>query len=165
MGPRFREDDGGVFVGALRKFLGSNFKQPSARVPAPPRELVCWFSPLDFEGRRNAERRTLGQRPRLISRIAEKQRHTATPLSVPPRRLLRPWDLTSERRREQARHPGRFPHPSPVSSSHLRQRPVVGPDGYPRPPDAMLARHSRRRRIRPAWVTPPRSSFRSVPLQ
>src|SRR5882757_4765262 len=90
MGPRFREDDGGVFVGALRKFLGSNFKQPSARVPAPPRELVCWFSPLDFEGRRNAERRTLGQRPRLISRIAEKQRHTATPLSVPPRRSLRP---------------------------------------------------------------------------
>ncbi len=45
-----------------------------------------------LEGRRNAERRTLGQRPRLVSRIAGKQRHTATPLSVPPRRLLRPWD-------------------------------------------------------------------------
>ena len=42
----------------------------------------------------------LGNGPRLISRIAEKQRHTATPLSVPSRRLLRPWDLTSERRRE-----------------------------------------------------------------
>ena len=34
-------------------------------------------------------------RPRLISRIAEKQRHTATPLSVPPRRFLRPWDRSS----------------------------------------------------------------------
>ena len=39
MGPRFREDDGGVFVGALRKFSDSNFKQPSAYVLAPPREL------------------------------------------------------------------------------------------------------------------------------
>jgi hypothetical protein len=39
MGPRFREDDGGVFVDALRKFLISNFKQPSALVLAPPREL------------------------------------------------------------------------------------------------------------------------------
>jgi hypothetical protein len=31
-------------------------------------------------------------RPRRISRIAGRQRHTATPLGVPPRRLLRPWD-------------------------------------------------------------------------
>jgi hypothetical protein len=41
MGPRFREDDGGVFVGVLRKFPNSNFKQPSALVLTPPRELVC----------------------------------------------------------------------------------------------------------------------------
>jgi hypothetical protein len=39
MGPGVRRDDGGVFVGTLRKFLISNFKQPSVRVPAPPREL------------------------------------------------------------------------------------------------------------------------------
>jgi len=54
-----------------------------------PRRRASWllsFSPLDIEGRRDAERRTLGQRPQLASRIAEKQRHTATPLSVPPRR-------------------------------------------------------------------------------
>src|SRR4051812_12038848 len=44
------------------------------------------FSPPDNEGRRDAERRPLGQRPRLDSRIAGKQRHTATPLDVPPRR-------------------------------------------------------------------------------
>ena len=28
------------------------------------------------------------------------------------------YDRTSGRGREQARHPGRFPHPSPVPSSH-----------------------------------------------
>ena len=38
----------------------------------------------------------------------------------------------------------------------------MGPDGYPRPPGSTLARHGRGRRIRPAWVTPPRPSFRSV---
>jgi hypothetical protein len=40
MGPGLRRDDGGVFVGASRKFLNSNFKQPSACVLAPPRELA-----------------------------------------------------------------------------------------------------------------------------
>jgi hypothetical protein len=39
MGPGVRRDDGGVFVRALRKFPDSNFKQPSTRVLAPPREL------------------------------------------------------------------------------------------------------------------------------
>jgi hypothetical protein len=38
-GSRFREDDGGVCVGTLRKISDSNFKQPSTRVLAPPREL------------------------------------------------------------------------------------------------------------------------------
>ena len=84
-------------------------------------------------GRRNAERRTITG-PRHDSRIAGNQRHTATPLSVPPRRLLRPWDLTSGHRREtssliQAGYPALRRHPS----SHLRRGPVVGPDGYPRP--------------------------------
>jgi hypothetical protein len=32
-------NDGGGCVNALRKFLDSNFKQPSAFVLAPPREL------------------------------------------------------------------------------------------------------------------------------
>ena len=39
MGPRFREDDDGVFVDTLQKFTNSNFKQPSTYIPAPPREL------------------------------------------------------------------------------------------------------------------------------
>jgi hypothetical protein len=39
MGPGVRRDDGGVFVGASRKFLNLNFKQPSALVLAPPREV------------------------------------------------------------------------------------------------------------------------------
>src|SRR5882724_7586835 len=43
----------------LAQFSNSNFKQPSALVLAPPRELGFQFSPLDVEGRRDAERRTL----------------------------------------------------------------------------------------------------------
>jgi hypothetical protein len=73
-------------------------------------------------------------RPRLISRIAEKQRHTATPLSVPPRRLLRPWDLTYRHRREQARHPGRLPHPSPAPSQPFKAEPRSGLGRLPRAP-------------------------------
>ncbi len=33
------------------------------------------------------------------------------------------------------------------ASSHRRQSPVVGPDGDPRPPESVLTRHGRRRRI------------------
>jgi hypothetical protein len=39
MGPGVRRDDEGVFVDTSRKFLDSNFKQPSVLVPAPPREF------------------------------------------------------------------------------------------------------------------------------
>jgi hypothetical protein len=39
MDPGVRRNDGGVCVDVLRKFLDSNFKQPSALVLAPPREL------------------------------------------------------------------------------------------------------------------------------
>src|SRR5436305_14053995 len=45
--------------------------------------LVCL--PFD-EGRRSAERRIVNK-PRLISRIAGRQQHTATPPGAPPRRL------------------------------------------------------------------------------
>jgi hypothetical protein len=34
-----RRDDGEYVSRTLEKFFNSNFKQPSARVPAPPREL------------------------------------------------------------------------------------------------------------------------------
>jgi hypothetical protein len=40
------------------RFSNSNFKQPHDYVPAPPRGLGFWLISL-FEGRRNAERRTL----------------------------------------------------------------------------------------------------------
>ena len=39
MGPRFREDDGGMFVDVCAKIPNSNFKQPRLRVLAPPREF------------------------------------------------------------------------------------------------------------------------------
>src|SRR4051812_1642919 len=62
----------------------SNFKQPSARGLAPPTRvglLVCL--PSNYEGRRSADRRIVNK-PRLISRIAGRQHHTATPLGAPP---------------------------------------------------------------------------------
>ena len=49
-------------------------------------------------------------------------------------------------------------HPHP--SSRFRQSPVVGPDGDPRPPESVLARHVRRRRIQ----TPLRKRPREAPL-
>ena len=52
------------------------------------------LAPLKGEGGGSAARR-MGNRPRRISRIAGRQRHAATPRGAPPRRLLRPWDLTS----------------------------------------------------------------------
>ena len=74
-----------------RRLPNSNFKQPGVRVPAPPREVGFWFfSPRTMRGA--GRRKAHCNRPRLIFRIAGRQRHTATPLGVPPRRLLRPWD-------------------------------------------------------------------------
>jgi hypothetical protein len=39
MGPGVCRDNGAVFVAHLAKISDSNFKQPRARVLAPPREL------------------------------------------------------------------------------------------------------------------------------
>jgi hypothetical protein len=143
-----------------------NFKQPSALVLAPPRELGFYlFLPSTHEGRRNAERRTLVTAAAYFPDCRETEAHgnafqrpaAATSSSLGP-------TLPAQAR---ASSPSRqaFAHPSPVPPSHLRQSPVVGSGGYPGPPESVLARHSRGRRIRPAWVTPPRPSFRSVPLQ
>jgi hypothetical protein len=56
----------------------------------------------------------------------------------------------------------RSPVPRPATSV---AEPLNGPGREPSASESALARHSRGRRIRPAWVTPPRPSFRSVPLQ
>jgi len=162
MGPAFagrRRSDCRV----LRKFPDSNFKQPRRFVPAPPRELGFWLISPFLRGD-GTPKGALGNGPRLISRIAGKQRHTATPLSVPPRRLLRPWDRASGTRRGLRHDPEGF-RLSLQSRPAIEGRAPYGPGRLPKAPDAMFARHSRRRRIRPAWVTPPRPSFRSVPLQ
>jgi hypothetical protein len=59
----------------------------------PSREWGVQGLPPAKGRERNAERRILTA-PRLISRIAGKQRHTATPLGV-PLRLFCPWDRAS----------------------------------------------------------------------
>ena len=100
------------------------------------RRRASWaFSlPPQNEGRRSAERRTVTT-PRLISRIAGRQQHTATPPGAPPRRLLRPWDLTSGySARAFARHPGRFPRPSPAPVQPLKAAPRSGHGRLPKAP-------------------------------
>ena len=126
-----------------------------SRAAARGELLVC----LPFcEGRRSAERRIVN-RPRLISRIAGKQHHTATPPGAPPRRLK-----TLVRSSGDLATLGDFaPHACPRPASSQWQSPVVGPDGNPGPPEPVLARHNLRRRIRPAWVTPPRPSLKLCP--
>src|SRR3978361_1272271 len=63
------------------------------------------------------------------------------------------------------RHYGFPPLPVPVQPTSVAE-PLNGPGRQPlKASESALARHSRGRRIRPAWVTPPRPSFRSVPLE
>src|SRR3954470_22575009 len=93
--------------------------------------------PRNERGRWNAERRTLGQRPRLVSRIAGKQRHTATPLDVPSRRSFSLGPLfegtggkpTARRSRRISRRHLHLAQPS------RGRPPIVGPGGVPRPPE------------------------------
>ena len=121
------------------------------------RRRASWaFSFLPYyEGRRRRRKTHLGNGRGLFP-DCRRQRHTATPL----RRLRRgdffdPGTVLPAQARASSPSRQAFAHPSPVPSSHLRQSPVVGSDGYPRPPGSMLARHGRGRRIRPVRVTPP----------
>src|SRR3954471_19566322 len=77
--------DAECVVGSLRnfRFTFQTATGPRSRAAARVELLVC----LPFcEGKRSAERRVVN-RPRLISRIAGRQQHTATPPGAPPRRL------------------------------------------------------------------------------
>src|ERR1043166_1549088 len=68
------------------------FTDSNSHAPAFSRHCARWalsFPPSQGEGGGSAERRVVNK-PRRISRIAGKQRHTATPLGAPPRRLKTP---------------------------------------------------------------------------
>ena len=149
MGPGLRRDDAECVAASCVKFPNSNFKQPSALVLAPPREfeLLVDLPFLRGDGAPN-------DAP-LVVTTAPFGRSIAGFVAKGPffRRL---GCLAARRFRVACLSP----------SSQLQwQCPVLGPDGNPSSLRVWLARHSRGRRIRPAWVTPPRSSFRSVPLQ
>src|SRR5947199_8435570 len=78
------------------------------------------------EGGGSAERRK-GNKPRRISRIAGKQRHTATPLGAPPRRLK-----TLVRSSGDVATLGDFaPHACP-RPARLLAEPLSGPGRKPR---------------------------------
>src|SRR4051794_38697081 len=84
-------------------------------------------------------------------------------LSDAPSRDLWPRDRSSGDL-AALRHDGFPPLPVPRPATSVAE-PLNGPGREPSASESVLARHSRGRRIRPAWVTPPRPSFRSVPLQ
>jgi hypothetical protein len=135
---------------AARKFLHVS---GSFRGPRPRTE----------EGRRNAERRTLVTAAAYFPDCRETEAHgnasqrpaAATSSSLGP---------CFRHRREQARHPGRLSPTLRLYPPAIKGRPsIVGSGGYPRPPESTLARHGRGRRIRPAWVTPPRPKLSLCP--
>src|SRR5882757_6052342 len=148
MGPRFREDDGGVCVDALRNFLSVDSNSHAASFPRRRASWAFSLSPL-FEGRWSAERRALVVKKRL---------------SDAPSRDLWLRDRSSGDL-AALRHDGFPPLPVPVQPAHSGRASYWARTSNPSASESALARHSRGRRIRPAWVTPPRSSFRSVPLQ
>ncbi len=65
-----------------------------------------------------------------------------------------PWDRSSGRWRSTCRH-RRFPAASPVPVQPAQGRPLMGRTATPGPPESVLARHSRGRRIRPFGLPPP----------
>jgi hypothetical protein len=139
----------------------SRFKFQTAkrhRPRAAARVGLLVLSPL-FEGRRDAERRILVTAAACFPDCRKTEAH-GNAFQRPAAAFFK----TSVRSSGDLAHDDFAPLPVPVQP-HQWQGPVVSPDGNPRPPDAVGANHSRRRRIRPAWVTPPRPSFRSVPLQ
>jgi hypothetical protein len=107
------------------------------------RRLICSPKTRGAE-RRSApyrESRVLANTARPCARAHAFRRSTAAFLSSGPR--FRDWTAAS-----RPPDPGSFRRPSSNPVQPCKGRPhVVGADGYPRPPGAVLARHSRRRRI------------------
>jgi hypothetical protein len=89
--------------------------------------------PSDNGRERNAERRVVNT-PRRISRIAGKQRHTATPLGAPPRRLIRPWDRASGTGASELAIQAGFRPPFTCPVQPLKAEPHNGPGRLPKAP-------------------------------
>ena len=128
MGPRFREDDGGVFVAHLAKI--SRIQISNSQALSFSRRRASWafsFSPL-FEGRRSAERRTL-----VVTNAPSRTLGTEAHGNVFDVLLRR---LTSGVRRELRRLAiqAGFRPPSPVPVQPLKAEPRSGPGRLPKAP-------------------------------
>src|ERR1700754_682185 len=88
--------------------------------------------------------------PRLDSRIAGNQRHTATPFSVPPRRLLRPWGLTSGTGAAEAAIQAGFRPPFACPVQPFKAEPHSGLGRLPKAPRVRRARPPRPQAPHPA---------------
>jgi len=118
------------------------------------------FSPSTMRGM--TRRKAQLQHSRVSIRLAKAFTIRASPFGAPSRlfcsrdRASGYWAGLMKVLRSGQAFACLHPHPS----SRFRQSPVVGPDGDPRPPECVLARHVRRRRIQ----TPLRKRPREAPL-
>jgi hypothetical protein len=111
-----------------------SFKQPSFRILATHCARALLVSlPSTLRGGGTPKGAPWYQWPQHVSRL-RKTEATETPSDVPPQRFLRPWGLTYRHRREQARHPGRLPHPSPAPSQPFKAEPRSGLGRLPKAP-------------------------------
>src|ERR1700709_1930445 len=99
--------------------------------------------PLEKRGRRNAERRILVTAAAYFPDRRETEAH-----GTASQRSYAAFFKTPVRSSGDLAHGDFAPLPVPVQP-HQWQGPVVSPDGNPRPPDALGANHTRRRRNRP----------------
>jgi hypothetical protein len=83
-----------------------------------------------------------------------KQRHTATPLSVPSRRLLRPWDRASGTGHEQARIQAGFRPPFACTPQPFKADPRSGDGRLPKAPRVCVCETQPRAPHRPVRVSP-----------
>jgi hypothetical protein len=135
---------------------------PPTRLPyrAFGAKRVDRFSPSTMRGM--TRRKAQLQHSRVSLRLAKTLAIRASPFGAPSRlfcsrdRASGYWAGLMKVLRSGQAFACLHPHPS----SRFRQSPVVGPDGDPRPPESVLARHVRRRRIQ----TPLRKRPREAPL-
>ena len=141
---------------ALPQISDSHFKQPSFRILAIPVSPSFALLHPKSEGKWSAERRNCN-RPRLFSRIAGRQQHTATPRGAPPRRLKTPVRSSGD-----VATLGDFaPHACP-RPARLLAEPRSGPG---RKPEASRVRGATLAPRPQAPLPPPRSkaSYRNAP--
>jgi hypothetical protein len=143
-----------VCVGALPNFP---IQISNSQAFAFSRRRASWAfsrSPLDIEGRRNAERRALGLSAAAYFPDCRETEAAETPLSVPSQRLLRPWDRFF-RAQARASSPSRqVSPPFTCLVQPLKAEPRSGPGRLPKAPRVHACEAQPRAPHRPSGCPP-----------